>query len=520
MDGYFELTPFYEGQAFSVYLFDSRKVGFPEPELSEKERREPRLGKLKLRKLGYRLWSPDRSYVPTHQVRWGSGVVDYYNLKGALPPADVCYSRDTKASQWVVTDSACKSRFIPKVFNLSIGGWAVEKDLLYRTSALAGAFSLENITPEELAWLESAGVQGLTFGLCRDRVYCQLEGGVPTAFCLQKMKHISYPEVKPNLLEVCERSIPLWTDPKELQDYVYFEADGVYWRMGRKRKKYSAIEAIALFGINQPMEVQCSTPPQGKVHTLPLDEVSAVGPDDVLYCYPDAGDLVTTIPRFDKPQGDVSLGYKELYLKKGYYHFTKHKVVLVSSSTTQEDLEAYGLRRLRFNESAGGKRVRVARVQEGKVCYLHGYYAFVEDIRKHRLRQTFADYQSLKLKHTPPPPLTEWWIEDLEKYNQLVESGEFHPEMCVRVGDRILPVPSHYRSGKLFQTNIRFVTKDERRDAYLWQVLTWEEFIARANSLPAPTKEKVLATLFDAMVVGVLSRDQVVDWLARQKESN
>jgi len=519
MEGHFELTPFYEGRAFSVYLFKYEKVGFPEPELSEEERREPRLGKLKLRKLGYRLWNPERSYVPTHQVQWENGDVDYYNLKGALPPADVCYSRDNKASQWMLTRSfACKSRFIPKVFSLSIGGWVVDKELLYKTSGLAGAFSLENITPEELAWLESAGVRELTFGLCGNQVYCQLESGVPTAFCLQKIKHICYPEVKPSLLEVCERSIPLWTDHKELQDYVYFEVDGVYWRMGRKRK-YSAIEAVALFGINQPMEVQFSTLQQEEVHTLPLDEINAVGPDDVLYCYPDDGDLVTTIPRFDKTQGDVPLLYKELYLKKGYYHFAKHKVVLVSSSTTQEDLETYGLRRLKFNESAGGKRVRVASVQEGKVCYLHGYYAFVEDIRKHRLRQTFADYQSLKLKHTPPPPLTEWWIEDLEKYNQLVESGKFHPEMCVRVGDQILPVPIHYRSGKLFQTKTRFITKDERRDAYLWQVLTLEEFIKRVKSLPAPTEERVLAALFDAMVVGVLSCDQVANWLARQKES-
>jgi len=62
MEGYFELTPFYEGRAFSVYLFKYGKVGFPEPELSEEERSEPRLGKLKLRKLGYRLWSPERSY--------------------------------------------------------------------------------------------------------------------------------------------------------------------------------------------------------------------------------------------------------------------------------------------------------------------------------------------------------------------------------------------------------------------------------------------------------------------------
>ena len=372
MEGYFELKPFFEGQVSSVYLFEFGKVGFPMPELTEEELLDPELGKERLEELGYRLWTSDQPYVPTHQIQWQDKTVEYYNLEGAAPPTDVTYSWNKENPGWLLDKRyACRRRFIPKVFNLYYGHWVVDENLVYPHHKYGAELCIADITPAELAWLESIGVTETTFCFGEEnRIYGKLKGAVPTSFALQRAKWREYSKLGTNLAKLCENHIPLWIDFRKDRDYCHFKVDGAYWRM-RKKHQFSPIEAKELFGIKHNVEVSFERIKPEETNVLPLAEIESVGEDDVLRCQIYEGDLAISLPRLDRPQDNLPASYSELHLKRDFYYFAEHGVVLVSSSDTAQSVESYGLKRL-----TNRKHLLVARIRSGKVEYLPEYYTF------------------------------------------------------------------------------------------------------------------------------------------------
>jgi len=136
------------------------------------------------------------------------------------------------------------------------------------------------------------------------------------------------------------------------------------------------------------------------------------------------------------------------------------------------------------------------------VHLLDGKYAFAKDVRrKPRSKPVPASaYADLKLKHTPPGPLREWYIDDLLSYDLHLRSGEWNTEPKVKVGELLLPVPDRMRP--LFE--IKTYTSKRKRKAVLWKVMPLSELAARY--VPSQEQEAKMEALWLVLGHGYIDK--------------
>jgi len=526
--GYFELETLYEGERIKIYRFPDRLEGkgFPVYERSEEllKLRDKKQQTQMLHGDGY-VWWTGRNY-PTHVVTapncFNAGA--YVVKKGGNPPEDVQFldqlSYDEQNRYTACRSALFKVKVIPKVFAPDYGRWVTLRENVYenyKPRRDSRAIYLE-VNVDELAVLEKAGLSFHPTGYYQDSKSKYFSGWVeeplPTRVWIDLKAKAELWESVPECF--LQDTMPLYIDGSNFHLPYFVDSQGGYWQVC-EQKVLDKETARVMLGVENEVRFDLNDSHKTYGLSIPLEYVQAAG--GTLQVFPDKSlpnslNLKVGITKGEVKNCQERCLYQYLQLRRNYLirsHSDKRpNIWLVSDEKAIEELNLTPLKageRTRDNEV-----YEIVWVEDYKLVRHPKQFGKKEQIYSIRVsKRQRQHYDNLNLRHRLPAPIYQWNIEDLVEYDRLVEQEDYHADLYLRLGQRLIPAPVSIRHACSWQTKA-FVSKDKKLNVRLYKALSWFDAVEQIRNRRNPNKEELIETFTKAVAYG-LSAEPVLHQL-------